>query len=242
MQFPHERHGLASRLSNHLKQDVMAHFLEFVDENSQPNGRQAGSYSAQFFFNPKITRIAPPREGEKNYDEKARSSLVHEFNRVQREQGRGTCGPTAASEWLQQHRPKVALHPSMTDYCDSCKHLKEQLFRNQPVMNHSQQSGNATESDLRTLEEERGKLKEEITAHKEVATKSRQYHNLSKEKCKQQGREIVQLTNKTPKSRNDRAELVRKQYCFTLIITVGTMPSVKEVRHLSTRSHVCLHG
>ena len=87
VQFPHERHGLAGRLSNHSKQDVMAHFLEFVDANSQPNGRQAESYSAQFFFHPNFTRIAPPREGEKNYDEKARSSLVHEFNRVQKEQG-----------------------------------------------------------------------------------------------------------------------------------------------------------
>ena len=64
VQFPHERHGLAGRLSNHSKQDVMAHFLEIVDANSQPNGRQAGSYCAQF-FHPNFTRIAPPREGEK---------------------------------------------------------------------------------------------------------------------------------------------------------------------------------
>ena len=81
--FPHEHHGLAGRVSNHSKQDVLADFLEFVDANSQPNGRQARSYSAQFFFHPKFTRIAPPREGEKNYDEKARSSLVYEFNRGQ---------------------------------------------------------------------------------------------------------------------------------------------------------------
>lgn len=44
VQFPHERHGLAGRVSNHSKQDVLADFLEFVDANSQPNGRQAGSY------------------------------------------------------------------------------------------------------------------------------------------------------------------------------------------------------
>ena len=174
----------------------MAHFLEFVDANSQPNGRQTGSYSAQFFFHPKFTTIAPPGEEEKNYDEKARSSLVHEFNRVQREQGRSTCGSTAASEWLQQHRSKVALHPSMTDYCD----LKEQLSRNQAIINRSQQSGNATESELRALEEEIGKLEEQLAAHKEVATKSREYHNVSKEKCKRQWREIVELTKKTPKS------------------------------------------
>ena len=67
VQFPHERHGLAGRVSNHAKQEQ---FLQFVDLNSQPNGRQASSYSAQFFFLPKFTRIITPREGEKNYDTK----------------------------------------------------------------------------------------------------------------------------------------------------------------------------
>ena len=62
-QYPHERHGLAGKASNHSKQQVMAQFLEFVDSNSQPNGRQVGSYSAQFFFLPKFTRIAAPKEG-----------------------------------------------------------------------------------------------------------------------------------------------------------------------------------
>ena len=70
VQYPHERHGLAGRTSNHAKVDVMEQFLEFVDMNSQPNGRQANSYSAQYFFLPKFTRITLPREGEKNYETK----------------------------------------------------------------------------------------------------------------------------------------------------------------------------
>ena len=61
VKFPYERHGLAGCPSNHSKLDVMANFLEFVDLNSQPNGRHTGSYSAQFFFIPKFSRIAPPR-------------------------------------------------------------------------------------------------------------------------------------------------------------------------------------
>lgn len=75
VQYPHERHGLAGRPSNHAKQEVMEQFLEFVDLNSQPNGRLANSYSAQFFFLPKFTRIALPREGEKNYDIKVGTNL-----------------------------------------------------------------------------------------------------------------------------------------------------------------------
>ena len=73
VQYPHEHHGLTGKASNHAKKEVMVDFLEFVDLNSQPNGRQAGSYSAQFFFLPKFTRIAAPRDGEKNYEEKMQS-------------------------------------------------------------------------------------------------------------------------------------------------------------------------
>ena len=74
-----------------MRSSVMSDFLAFVDANSQPNGRQEGSNSAQFFFHPKFSRIAPPRQGEKNFDDKAHTSLVSEFNRVQRKLGKGTC-------------------------------------------------------------------------------------------------------------------------------------------------------
>ena len=68
VQYPHERHGLAGRRSNHAKQEVIAEFLDFVDNNSQPNGRQEGSYSAHFFFLPQFTRIIGPAEREKNFE------------------------------------------------------------------------------------------------------------------------------------------------------------------------------
>ena len=133
-----------------------------------------GSYSAQFFFLPKFTRIATPREGEKNYAEKSKSSVVAEFNRVQRENERPTCGSTAAVEWLKKHRPKVALHPSMTDYCDTCKYLKEQLSRNQAILNRQQQSGSTSGAELRTLESAKRNLEEELAQHKDTATKARE--------------------------------------------------------------------
>ena len=43
VKIPHERHGLAKQSSNHAKQGVMADFLQFVDMNSQPNGRNTGA-------------------------------------------------------------------------------------------------------------------------------------------------------------------------------------------------------
>lgn len=55
VKFPHEQHGLTGKPSNHSKPAVKDAFLRFVDSNSHPNGRQAGSYSPQFYFIPKFT-------------------------------------------------------------------------------------------------------------------------------------------------------------------------------------------
>lgn len=76
VQYPHERHGLAARTSNHAKLECLEDFLQFADNNSQPNGRHAGSYKAHSFFIPKFTRIAGPREGEKNYSEKVNQNIA----------------------------------------------------------------------------------------------------------------------------------------------------------------------
>jgi len=111
----------------------------------------------------------------------------------------------------------------MTDYCDSCKHFKEQLSRNQAIMNRYQQSGNATESELQSLQETRQHLEEE--QNKEVATKSRQYYNASKAKCKQQWREITELTGKAARSTKEREDLAIRQHCFTLAISADYQQS-----------------
>lgn len=203
----------------------MEDFIQFVDANSQPNGRQSDSYSAQFFFLPKFSRIASPRVGEKNYAEKARASVVSEFNKVQTEMGKDTCGPTAAREWLKKHRSKVALHPSMTDYCDTCKHLKEELSRVQAIYNRLQQSGNATESELKTHEESKHHLEEEITQHKEVATKSRDYYKTSVDKCKHDWSEIVALISKRTPTSVEREKLQCLKHCFTLTISADYQQS-----------------
>ena len=101
---------------------------------------------------PKFARVDAPREGEKNYDEKRKSSIVYKFERVQKEEGRQTCSSSVAREWLHQHRPKTTLHPSMTDYCDTCKYLREQLSRQRAILNRLQQSGSVLETEVKTTE------------------------------------------------------------------------------------------
>ncbi len=98
-------------------------------------------------------------------------SLVGEFNRAQTEQGRHTCGSTAA---LKKHRPKVAIHPSMSDYCDTCKHLKEQQSRNRTILNRLRQSGSSSEEEIKTLESKKQDLDDKLSKHRDAATKSRE--------------------------------------------------------------------
>ena len=227
VQYPHERHGLAGRSSNHSKNEAMTDFLDFVDSNIQPNGRQAGSYSAQYFFVPKFTRIAPPTQGENNYNEKAQSSVVSQFNKAQTERGKPTCGKTAAAEWLEKYRPKVALHPSMTDYCDTCKHLKEELSRNQAVLNRLHQSGSASSGELRAREATKQDLEDRLAEHKSTATKSREYYKTATNKCKQQWNKIVQLTSQSQRAltRSEKEELASTKHCFTATISADFQQS-----------------
>ena len=49
---PHSRHGNSGKVSNSAKTSVMNDFLEFVDVNSQPNGRSADSTGPTFYFLP----------------------------------------------------------------------------------------------------------------------------------------------------------------------------------------------
>ena len=46
VQYPHECHGSAGKVSHAAKVDVKQEYLNFVDLNSQPNGRSAESSSA----------------------------------------------------------------------------------------------------------------------------------------------------------------------------------------------------
>ena len=89
VRYPHESHGLARKPSNYSKKSVQDDFLQFVDLNSQPNGRNSSSFGALFYFPPKFSRVGEPIKSEKNYDNKVCQSLVCEFNREfkRREEG-----------------------------------------------------------------------------------------------------------------------------------------------------------
>ena len=94
-------HGLAGRTSNSAKTDAKKSFFEFVDNNSQPNGRRLDSHNPTHCFLPKFTTITAPKKDVHNYDSRLASSLVGEFNRIQLEDGSSTISNYSASTWLK---------------------------------------------------------------------------------------------------------------------------------------------
>ena len=112
--------GLAGKLSNSSKPSAKADFMQFVDTNSQPNGRSADSASATHYLLPKFLTIQIPKSGVCNYEKRVQQSLVGEFNRVQIENNQPTISNYSGSLWLKQERPKHDIYPHKKDYCDNC--------------------------------------------------------------------------------------------------------------------------
>ncbi len=117
---PHARHGNAGKPSHAAKPTFLERFLEFVDCNSQPNGRSADSTGPIFYFSPQFTTIQMPKKGVPHYKDRLRRSVVGEFNRTQRESGLPEMSNGSSHNWLRTHRPKLSICPHQEDYCDTC--------------------------------------------------------------------------------------------------------------------------
>ena len=104
--YPFDRHGLAGRVSNHDKVHTKEKFLDVVDNNSQPNGRQPDSRNPTHHSSPNFITITMPKQGVHNYYEcRLASSLVGEFNLIQEDIGQSTISNYSASTQLNTERP-----------------------------------------------------------------------------------------------------------------------------------------
>ena len=61
VRYPHEKHGLAGKVSNNAKLTTKQAFLKFVDNNSQCNGRRLDSRNPTHYFFPKFKTISEPK-------------------------------------------------------------------------------------------------------------------------------------------------------------------------------------
>lgn len=141
------RHGNAKKQSNHAKpNDILERFLDFVDKNSAPNGRKEGSYGKTYYFDFKFTQIRTPDKTDPQFEYKNNHSVLHEFNRTLTEDGLQAVSAGTFHNWLNKHRRYVGICPSMSDYCDTCKELEEEISRSRQRVNRLIQSGHALAS------------------------------------------------------------------------------------------------
>ncbi len=210
--------------SNNNKVDILPSFLAFIDYNSQPNGRKVGSHGPLFFLNSKFDRINAPSASEANKSEQwKRRSLVYEFNRTIEDNKNISNG--TAKKWLKMHRPKHAISPRKTDYCQACVECREQKRRHETIAMRLQQNGNGDEKEIReniALAESYGLLLEE---HKTDAGSELRYYRQETDKCRSLYLSIEELDEKELMSEEDETELKELKGRFTFTFSLDYQQS-----------------
>ena len=109
-------HGATGKTSNRALTTTRDQFIHFMDCNRMPNGRQIGSASAAYFFDPIYDSFREPDKGNPHYDIKVKRSVVAQFNRSQVEAGLPVISNKSAQDWRAQHRKDTIICPPKTDY------------------------------------------------------------------------------------------------------------------------------
>lgn len=169
IRYPHARHGNAGQTAHSAKTSVMESFLQFVDVNSQPNGRSEDSTGPTFYFLPKFTTIQKPKAEISHFRERLAKSLVGEFNRAQQETGGGEISNGTSHNWLKKYRPKHAICPHKQDYCDTCATNKEDINAKQTSLNRLRQAAATPPEEIKRLEDELVALRQSLENHREEA-------------------------------------------------------------------------
>ncbi len=233
--------------SNNNKKELLPRFLKFIDNNSQPNGRRIGSHGPLFYLSSKFDRINAPSLSKADKPEQwKRRSLVYEFNRTLR--GDGSISDGTVKKWLKIYRPKHAITPKKTDYCEMCVECREQKRRYETVAMRLQQNGNSNEDKIhenQALAESYGLLLEEHRA--DADNELRHYRQLTDESrslyCN-----IEELQRKESKTKRDKTKLreLIGQAAFTLSLDYqqskliphwGFSPQPGETYYLRKLSH-----
>ena len=219
VRYPHAKHGNALKPSHSAKKSTMEDFLQFVDINSQPNGRSADSSGPTAYFLPKFTSIQSPKAGVSHYEERLRRSVVGEFNRIQQESGKSGCSNGSSHNWLKTHRPKVAICPHQEDYCDTCARRKTDISGKQTTVNRLLQSSNAAPEEVKRLQDEITSLKQDLECHRQEAQKSHEYYVEVTTRCTSEWNDIIALESKSDLTEEEERILSSLKNKFNVVVS-----------------------
>ena len=164
--------------------------------------------------------MAAPNK-DPQYSEVAERSVIAVFNTMQAQKGKETVGDSTARGWLKQYRPKVAIHPHYSDYCDKCKHISEEISRNEAIKKRLAQLGNATVAEILFNEEMMSELKEKKWQHSTDAANARKFYNESIQKCREAWIKIQSILGipVSERTQEETSKLLALQHSFTLVIS-----------------------
>ena len=201
--------------SNNSKEYLIHRFLFFIDNNSQPNGRRIGSHGPLWFFNSKFNRINAPSASEADKPESwKKRSLVYEFNKTLEDNKSISNG--TAKKWLKACRPKHAISPRKTDYCEMCFECQEQKRRHETIAMRLQQEGNGSESEIReslALAESYGLLLEE---HRMDAGFELDHYQQQTQKSRSSYHHFEELQKKESKAAKTNLQKLKSRIIFSL--------------------------
>ena len=232
---------------NNKKETLLKQFLEFVDNNSQPNGRRVGSHGPLNFLNSKFTRISAPYASEEGKPEQwKRHSLVYEYNRSLGTNESISSG--TAKKWLKTYRPTHAICPPKTDYCEMCVECQEQARRHETIAMRLRQEGNSTEGDIRENEALAESYRMLLEEHKLDAANEIAHYRQQVNDCHSLYKMTTMLWGKKSKSKTEETKLreLIDQTVFALSLDYqqskltphwGFSPQPSETYYLRKLSH-----
>ena len=126
------------------------------------------------------------------------------------------CSNGSASNWLNKHRPKVSICPHKQDYCDTCAKHNASIHAKRTTLNRIRQSGSASRSDQKELEDDIASLESELEDHRTKARLSHENNLELTKRCREKMSKIKELEQKADKER----ELEQLKGRFTLTLRV----------------------
>jgi len=232
---------------NNKKEMLLKQFLEFVDNNSQPNGRRVGSHGPLYYLSSKFTRISAPYTSEEGKPEAwKRRSLVYEYNRTLGTNENISTG--TAKTWLKTYRPTHAICPPKTDYCEMCVECQEQARRHETIAKRLRQEGNSAEGDIRENEALAESYRMLLEEHKLDATNELIHYRQQINDSHSTYSKTMMLWSKKTKSKTEETKLRKliDQTVFTLSLDYqqskltpywGFSPQPSETYYLRKLSH-----
>ena len=219
VRYPYDQHGLARKPTNSEKRTMREHFFDFVDKNSQPTGRNDGSFGARYYFSPNFTRIGEPKQSEKNLEFKMSHSLLCEFSRTQREHGRDMCSERSVFRWLKEYRPKHAISPHQTDYCDRCKRMNEEISRQKTTLQRLRHTGDCESERLHEHEALMKQAEAILANHKDEAQEALEHYKFTVQQCKREWSAIIELASHNDLDHTVQMRLQALKDSFSLVLS-----------------------